>query len=119
MLPELIVRLVKLMSEPRVLVVVVPPMVTAPKSCLVELESVKVPVPSNVRACPPVALVKVAPLEIAKLPETFKVEVAWVKVPDDKVKAPLTSTAPEAPEVNVPPEIVIPPLKVWVPVEAE
>lgn len=42
-----------------------------------------------------------------------------MNVPLDSAKVPLTSTAPDAPEVNVPPEMVKPPLKVWVPVEAE
>lgn len=119
MLPELIVRLVNFTALANVRVVVVPPIVTAPKSCFVVLESVRVAVPSKVKAWPPVALVKVAPLEIAKLPETLSVDVACVNVPLDKVKAPLTSTAPDAPEVKVPPEMVRPPLKVWAPVEAE
>lgn len=69
-------RLVREMLEPSVLVVVVPPMVTAPKSCLVVELSVKLAVPSKVNAWPPVALVKVAPSEIVTLPETLSVEVA-------------------------------------------
>jgi hypothetical protein len=82
---------------------------------VVEPEMVEVLVVSKVTVFEPG--VKIPP-ECAQLPDIVKLPEGAVSVPEDKIKSPFTSTAPVEP-VKMPPEIVKPPLKVWVAVEAE
>ena len=67
-----------------------PAIVSAPRSCSVPLLSLRVPVPSSVSACPPVAFVKVVPFASAKLPATFIVWAPCEKAPEERVNAPAT-----------------------------
>ncbi len=58
------------------------------------------------------------PPVLAQLPDIVKLPEGAVKVPLDKVNAPLTSAPPVEP-VKIPPEMVKPPLRIWVAVEAK
>jgi len=77
---------------------------------------VKLVVPSKITVLLPA--VNVGEPEMVKSADTVNVPDGAVKVPLDRVSVLLTSTAPVEP-VKIPPEIVRPPLKVCVPVEAE
>ena len=72
------------------------------------------PVPLKVTVpCPGV---NVPPLFV-QLPDTLKAPLGAVSVPLERITL-VTSTSPLEP-VNVPPEMVSPPLKVWVAVPAK